>query len=32
MNRNKQRGVALVTAVLIVALATILAVDVGFKG
>jgi general secretion pathway protein K len=30
--RYKQRGVALVTAVLIVALATLLAVDVGFKG
>jgi general secretion pathway protein K len=30
--RARQRGVALVTAVLIVALATILAVDVGFKG
>jgi general secretion pathway protein K len=30
--RHKQRGVALITAVLIVALATILAVDVGFKG
>src|SRR4029453_10293581 len=29
--RSRQRGVALVTAVLIVALATILAVDVGFK-
>ena len=32
MIRHKQRGVALITAVLIVALATILAVDVGFKG
>lgn len=32
MMRHKQRGVALITAVLIVALATILAVDVGFKG
>jgi general secretion pathway protein K len=32
MRRRQQRGVALVTAVLIVALATILAVDVGFKG
>ena len=32
MNRRQQRGVALVTAVLIVALATLLAVDVGFKG
>jgi general secretion pathway protein K len=30
--RRRQRGVALVTAVLIVALATLLAVDVGFKG
>lgn len=29
---SQQRGVALVTAVLIVALATLLAVDVGFKG
>jgi general secretion pathway protein K len=29
---RRQRGVALITAVLIVALATILAVDVGFKG
>lgn len=29
---DRQRGVALVTAVLIVALATLLAVDVGFKG
>lgn len=29
---NKQRGVALITAILIVALATILAVNVGFKG
>lgn len=32
MSRKHQRGVALITAVLIVALATILAVDVGFKG
>lgn len=32
MKRKQQRGVALVTAVLIVALATLLAVDVGFKG
>jgi len=32
MRRTQQRGVALVTAVLIVALATLLAVDVGFKG
>lgn len=32
MNRHSQRGVALITAVLIVALAAILAVDVGFKG
>lgn len=32
MNRARQRGVALITAVLIVALATLLAVDVGFKG
>jgi general secretion pathway protein K len=32
LQRYKQRGVALVTAVLIVALATLLAVDVGFKG
>lgn len=32
MKRRQQRGVALITAVLIVALATILAVDVGFKG
>ena len=32
MKRHRQRGVALITAVLIVALATILAVDVGFKG
>jgi general secretion pathway protein K len=32
MSRRHQRGVALITAVLIVALATILAVDVGFKG
>ena len=30
--RTRQRGVALITAVLIVALATILAVNVGFKG
>ena len=30
--KRTQRGVALVTAVLIVALATLLAVDVGFKG
>jgi len=30
--QSKQRGVALITAVLIVALATILAVKVGFKG
>jgi general secretion pathway protein K len=30
--RQQQRGVALITAVLIVALATILAVDVGFNG
>lgn len=30
--RSYQKGVALVTAVLIVALATLLAVDVGFKG
>jgi len=29
---HRQRGVALITAVLIVALATILAVDIGFKG
>ena len=32
MKRTQQRGVALVTAVLIVALATMLAVSVGFKG
>ena len=32
MKRRQQRGVALITAVLIVALATLLAVDVGFKG
>ena len=32
MSHRHQRGVALITAVLIVALATILAVDVGFKG
>ena len=32
MKRKQQRGVALITAVLIVALATILAVDVGFRG
>ena len=32
MRCHRQRGVALITAVLIVALATILAVDVGFKG
>jgi len=32
LNVRRQRGVALITAVLIVALATILAVDVGFKG
>jgi general secretion pathway protein K len=32
MSRNRQRGVALITAVLVVALATILAVNVGFKG
>ena len=32
MRAHRQRGVALITAVLIVALATILAVDVGFKG
>lgn len=32
MSRRRQRGVALITAVLIVALATILAVDVGFRG
>jgi general secretion pathway protein K len=32
MSRSRQRGVALITAVLIVALATILAVDVGFRG
>ena len=32
MRRRHQRGVALIMAVLIVALATILAVDVGFKG
>jgi general secretion pathway protein K len=31
-HKSRQRGVALVTAVLIVALATLLAVDVGFKG
>jgi general secretion pathway protein K len=30
--RRRQRGVALITAVLIVALATMLAVDVGFRG
>jgi general secretion pathway protein K len=30
--RTRQRGIALITAVLIVALATILAVEVGFKG
>src|SRR5512136_2559014 len=30
--RNAQRGVALITAVLIVALATILAVNVSFRG
>ena len=29
---RKQRGVALITAVLLVALATVLAVDIGFKG
>ena len=29
---RRERGVALITAVLIVALATILAVNVGFKG
>jgi general secretion pathway protein K len=32
MSTRRQRGVALITAVLIVALATILAVDVGFNG
>ena len=32
MNRGRQRGVALITAVLIVALATILAVNVSFRG
>lgn len=32
MNARRQRGVALITAVLIVALATILAVNVGFRG
>lgn len=32
MNRRRQRGVALITAVLIVALATVLAVNVGFNG
>lgn len=32
MKRKQQRGVALITAVLIVALATILAVEVGFRG
>ena len=32
MRRKQQRGVALVMAVLIVALATMLAVEVGFKG
>jgi general secretion pathway protein K len=32
MSRNRQRGVALITAVLVVALAAILAVNVGFKG
>lgn len=32
MNARRQRGVALITAVLIVALATILAVSVGFRG
>ena len=32
MNGHRQRGVALITAVLIVALATILAVNVGFRG
>jgi len=32
MNSGRQRGVALITAVLVVALATILAVSVGFKG
>ena len=32
MRRGRQRGVALITAVLVVALATILAVSVGFKG
>jgi general secretion pathway protein K len=32
MSARRQRGVALITAVLIVALATILAVNVGFKG
>jgi general secretion pathway protein K len=31
-HRGRQRGVALITAVLMVALATILAVDVGFRG
>ena len=30
--RSVQRGVALITAVLMVALATMLAVDVGFRG
>lgn len=32
MSAQRQRGVALITAVLIVALATVLAVSVGFKG
>lgn len=32
MTRDRQRGVALITAVLVVALATILAVDVAFSG
>jgi general secretion pathway protein K len=31
-SRRRQRGIALITAVLVVALATILAVNVGFKG
>ena len=32
LRRGRQRGVALITAVLMVALATMLAVDVGFRG
>jgi general secretion pathway protein K len=32
MNRSRQRGVALITAVLIVALGTILAINVAFRG